>query len=283
MLGSSIIYELNGKYEIFGIDRIPSGNKLYNELILDLTCHDKLGLAIKSINPDYVIHCAAITNVENCENDYSLAYTTNALATKNLVSLLAGEVKTVYISTDSVFNGESGNYVEDDLPSPLNNYAKTKLAGELFIEGLTKNHIIIRTNIFGWNRVRGESFAEWVVHSLDQNKQINMFNDVFFSPLYTNTLAGYIDRLLDINFTGRIHLASLNTMSKYDFGVRLAKIFGLNQSLITPSSIEKSSLKARRPKNTSLRLIKAERLFMNLTTIENEIKKFYQDKELAAR
>jgi len=280
MLGSNIISIVKEEYEILGIDKDNRNKGDYKYFDIDITDYEKTREIIRSTNPDCVVHCAALTNVDSCEENYELAEKINCLATKNIVSTLAPTKRFVYISTDSVFNGEKGNYLESDESCPLNNYAKTKLEGEKLVEQTMKNYLIIRTNFFGWNKIKGESFAEWIVRSLRDNKTINMFTDVIFSPHYVGTLVKLIEKLLKLDITGILNLASHDSISKYEFGVDLAKIFNLKEALIKPISVDSFKFKAKRPKNTSLNTKRAESIIGNLPNIQEEINKSYCDKNI---
>jgi len=275
MLGSNLVYHLSEKYDIFGIDIGPSNPFLNKQFNIDLTDFEKVKDLIKSVKPKFIIHCAAMTNVDLCEENYLLAREINALATKNITEALSRDARIIYISTDSVFDGKKGNYSEQDLPCPLNNYAKSKLEGEWFVEQLSLNYVIIRTNLFGWNLVKGQSLAEWVINSLSGNSEIKMFTDVIFSPLTVNSLSDYIDILLVNDFVGRINLGTLDSLSKYEFGIKLAKAFGLDARLIEPISIDDFSFKARRPKKTNLNTELAQEILGIAKSIDDEIYKFF--------
>jgi dTDP-4-dehydrorhamnose reductase len=276
MLGSNLIYELGSNYELYGIDNSTANPELQKQFQIDMRDSAKLGEVFSVIRPDFVVHCAALTDVDMCEDNYVSARETNALATKHLVSLVGSETRFIYISTDSVFDGKRGNYSETDLPCPLNNYAKTKLEGEWFVEQGLSNYVIIRTNLYGWNRVKGRAFAEWVYQSLEQKKCIKMFTDVIFSPISVYTLSSYIEKLLNLDFVGRLNIGTKDPISKYDFGVKLAKLFGLDASLITPVSVETFNFKAPRPKNTSLAVSIAEKILDSLPNIEDELFRLYE-------
>ena len=275
MLGSNIVLELKERYDIFGLYRSSLNPAVKKGFKIDLVDKDRVMALISEINPDFIIHCAELTDVDKCERDYSLAHRINAVATKNLAASIASRVRFIYVSTDSVFDGKKGNYNEDDRPCPLNNYAKSKLEGEDFVRQEADNFAIVRTNIFGWNHVKGESFAEWIFTSLRQKRRIKMFTDVIFSPITVNTLSVLIDTLLGMDFVGLLNIESSTSISKYDFGLSLAKLFNLDASLITPVSVDSFGFKAKRPKNTSLNVSKANAIFGTLPTAEEELLKFY--------
>lgn len=275
MLGSNIINEIGEKYEITGID-ISNNPKLSDQILVDLSDSERLRAGLDKLRPACVVHCAALTNVDLCEEEPDLAYRTNAVAVKNLISLLPTGIRFIYISTDSIFDGEKGYYSESDITHPVNNYAKTKLEGEYVTQELASNHVIIRTNIFGHNYVTGQSFAEWILDSLLQGKQISMFTDVLFSPISVITLAHLIDRLINMDIIGKVHIGSDSSISKYEFGIKLAKIFSLDHSLIQAATLSTFQLKAKRPKNTTLDITKAKNIFKALPCIDDEINTFYK-------
>lgn len=273
MLGSCVIQEIGEFYETYSLDKRGCGYAVREEFIVDITDFKKVRSVITSLNPDCVVHCAAITNVDFCEENPVLAHSTNALATKNIADTIGDSGKLIYISTDSVFNGLVGGYMEEDAPAPLNNYAKAKLEGEYFVKQLANNHLIVRTNIFGRNRMAGKSFAEWIIKNLSDNKQIQMFTDVIFSPINIVTLARYIHSLFSSDVRGVLNIGSADAISKYDFGLELAALFGLDCSLIRPVSISEFSFKANRPRNTVLNISRATNIFGRMPTVREEIKK----------
>jgi len=285
MLGSNLVSEIGDRYEISGLYRNCPNPELKNQFKVDITDHKGLENVVNLAKPDFLVHTAALTNVDACEKNFKLARATNSLATRDLASILKPfGTKFIYISTESIFDGKKGNYDESDVPRPINNYAKTKHEGEMFIEGLSDNFVIIRTTIFGWNRVKESgSFAEWVYKSLREKKPIKMFTDVIFSPITVNTLSLLIDRLLQMDFTGTLNIGSNDSVSKYRFGISLAELFGFDKSYITPISVDTFEFTAKRPKNLSLNVSKAEDVLGPLPTVEDEIRVFYEKKKGLAR
>ncbi|UCD55374.1 MAG: SDR family oxidoreductase [Candidatus Omnitrophota bacterium] len=282
MLGSSLVYEIGEKYNIYGIYRNHRNPDLKNQFKADITDRKKLEDIIGAVRPDFLIHTAALTNVDTCEKNFELARATNSLATRDLASILKSlGTRFIYISTESVFDGKKGNYDETDAPCPINNYAKTKHEGEIFVEQLCDNFVIIRTTIFGWNRVKEPgSFAEWVYKSLRDKQTIKMFTDVIFSPITVNTLSLLIDRLLQADFTGTLNIGSRDSVSKCKFGIFLAELFGFDKSSITPISVDGFKFAAKRPKNVSLNVSRAEGILGPLPTVEDELGVFHEKRRL---
>jgi dTDP-4-dehydrorhamnose reductase len=231
-----------------------------NFLPLDVKDRRAVRATVKEIKPDVIIHTAALVNVDYCQEHPEEALETNAGGAEN-IALAAKEsgAKLIYISTDSVFDGIKGMYKEEDSVRPINSYAATKLEGERRVMTHLPEGVIVRTAFYGWSGVKSvaPSLAHWVVNSLREKKNINMFTDVFFSPIEVSNLA---EALLEIgrkNISGIYHVAGIERCSKYSFGMEIARAFGLEQGLIQPASVAQASLKAPRPKDISLDITKA--------------------------
>lgn len=227
---------------------------------IDLTKKEEL-VKIEQIEPKYIIHCAALTNVDYCEDHPNEAYNQNVLASIHIAKV-AKKIRSylVYISTDSVFDGTKGDYKEDDIPNPINIYGRTKLEAEQKILSIHSHSCIVRTNIYGWNKRDKFSLAEWMVNKLTNNEELPALKDIYFSPILVNDLVGVLFKLQEKKYEGIIHIAGSETCSKLDFAYMIAEVFDLDKSLIKPVSIHELGLKAPRGKDTSLNISKAEKI-----------------------
>jgi dTDP-4-dehydrorhamnose reductase len=163
----------------------------------------------------------------------------------------------VHISTDAVFDGTSiAFYKEEDEPNPLSLYSKTKLEGERAVFAEDPNAIITRVNFYGWSLTGRRSLAEFFFHNLTHNKSMSGFTDVKFCPMLVNDTARTLVKMLQKGLSGLYHLVGPQAMSKYQFGVELARKFGLRDGEISPKSINTSSLNARRSNNLCLSINK---------------------------
>ena len=250
MLGSSIMLsdttnELWGTY----LGEKPSSKRI---LELDITEGKNVSGLINDLNPDAIIHTAAITNVDFCEKNPDVAKKVHTEGTKNVL-LVAKEIGAhfIYISTDSVFTTEKGYFKEEDIPSPVNVYAKTKYDGEKETTKY-KDSCIIRTNIYGYSWLPKHSIAEWILNSLREKKPLNLFKDVNFSPLLVNNLAEILLEIIEQNLTGLYHVACPEGISKLDFGLKIAELYNFDKGLINPISISQLDLSAPRPLNPTL-------------------------------
>jgi len=255
MLGKHIIEILKEKrgLDIFGLNRTRDIDLTENKsIILDLTDLINLNDFLEEFQPDIIIHCAAMVDIESCEKNRNEAYRLNVEATKLLASFKPNKTKFIFISTDSVFDGKTGNYNEKSRKNPINYYALTKNLAEEFTQQLNINSVIIRTNIYGFHKQNGKSLVEWALSELCKGNMISGFNDVFFNPVYTKQLARIIITLIERNFKGIMHVGSSSIISKYDFIKLLSKKFNINSNYINSISIEDVSFRAKRPKNTML-------------------------------
>jgi len=250
LLGSNLAFNLSNKgNEIVGLDLIRVNIPKVKFIFNDLRDHASLSRIMKAERPEAVIHCAAITDVDWCETNEQEAFRINTAATFELYQL-AKEVgaQFVFISTDSVFSGtQNSPYREEDAIAPLNIYAKTKAEAEKNLN-MGKDCLILRTNIFGYNLLDKNSFSEWIQESLHNKRGLNMFEDVYFSPVLVNLFPEIIAELLVRRKTGIFHLSSTGGVSKYSFALALASAFGMEDNFIKPSCLENVELKAARPK-----------------------------------
>jgi dTDP-4-dehydrorhamnose reductase len=232
---------------------------------------------IARLRPRWIVHCAAMTDVDACEARPGDARRANVDAARNVAAAAkrAG-AGLALVSTDSVFDGRRGGYVEDDATAPLNVYARTKLEAEEAVRGAgLDRHLIVRSNLFGWNAQDKTSLAEWIVRELAAGRRIKGFRDVVFAPLLVNDLSAVLLDLIEGGHTGLFHAAAPAPMSKLEFARATAAAFRLDAGLIDDGSIEGAPLKAPRPKNTSLNAARLTRaLGRELPSIEEALMRF---------
>lgn len=254
LLGINLAQEAMLAHDIIGVDRGKLVNAPFKVLKADLSDSSSISSLLDQVRPAWLINCAALADLDLCENDPERARTLNT----DLPAQLAKECKSrgismVHISTDAVFDGQgSGFYTEQDTPNPLNVYAKTKLDGELAVAAENPSAIIARVNFYGWSLGGRRSLAEFFFNNLSTGKSMSGFTDAIFCPMLVNHTARILLKMLEQGLTGLYHLVGPHSMSKYQFGVELARKFGLKESEIAPRSIHTSNLTAKRSHNLSL-------------------------------
>jgi len=279
MLGKDLvkIFSSDPRYRVFGLIKQLQQNTrniIYKEV--DLRNAVALKKTISEVDPEIIIHCAAIVDLNACEENHSNADSVHVEATKILSSFKNETVKFIYISTDSVFDGIEGNYSEEAETHPLNYYAKSKREGEKVALENNKNSLVIRTNIYGFHTPPGNSLAEWAIKSLSAKKDINGFTDVIFNPLYTKQLALLIkDIVSKKNICGILNVGSKKPVSKYDFLRQLAKSFSLDETFIHPVQIKDIRMSVKRPNNTSLDTVKIRHIMdEEMPTLRDGLEEF---------
>ena len=275
-LGAALQRILNDKFEVFPTDKIISkfGDRT-NSKNLDITDRSDVENTIKEINPDIIINCAAYTDVDDSERNKNQAHMVNVVGLQNLI--LASNYNTyfVHISSDYVFDGNAGPYSEDDHTFPINYYGKTKLEAENTLRGSRRKYLILRTNVLYCEDILFKSnFFAWVYKSLENNKSISVVNDQISNPTYVPHLVEVIFLCIILNTEGIYHYGSDDFLSRYEFAIIIAELFGFDKSLISPINTKSvfkkiKSYNAERPLNSGLKVDKIERE-LNISAYSSE-------------
>ncbi|MBN2147137.1 MAG: SDR family oxidoreductase [Anaerolineales bacterium] len=267
LLGLNLALETSQQHTVYGVvnDHLIHSDA-FTVIQADLLAPGAVEQILEQTQPDWVIHCAALANVDACEARPALAQQLNSELPRQLAHLCAarryvtrGGARLVHISTDCVFDGARGDYTEEDAPNPLGVYAHSKLQGEIAVQEADPEAIIARVNLFGWSISGKRSLAEFFFNNLSAGKQVMGFTDVLFCPLLANDLAHVLVSMLEKGLRGVYHVVGSQSTSKFDFGVQVARRFGLDASLIIPTSVALAGLKAARSPNLTLRTDKLAR------------------------
>ena len=220
-----------------------------SEVDFDITDQNKVKNFLKKYNPDIILNCAAMTDVDGCENNPEIAEKVNALSIKSMLEIFQGFF--VHISTDYVFDGKEGPYKEEDNVNPISIYGKTKLLGEEIIIKNSKQWAILRTNVlFGIDSK--SSFVNWVVNSLKFDKDINVVDDQINNPIWINDFATIINLVISNNINGLFHIGSDTFCSRYKFAHMIAEVFDLKKEKIHPITTKSLNQIAPRPLKSGL-------------------------------
>ena len=225
---------------------------------MDLTNFENVIKVIDNIKPDVIIHLAAMTDVDLCEKEKELTLKINTKATE-IISKQAAKLGAflIYVSTDYVFDGNSGMKKETDKPNPIGFYGKSKLDGEKAMMGMASSWCIARTSTpFGWHKTR-KSFPVFVAENLRAKKEINAVTDQYTSPTYVANLSRMLIELAKRQIVGIIHVAGASRVSRFDMATLVADKLSLDKNLIKSSTIQQMNWTAKRPKDSSLDTSKA--------------------------
>ena len=215
--------------------------------------------AVRETDPDALINCAAVTELDKIEADPKEAYDVNAYGAENVAKVASTHSKRlVHVSTDSVFDGEKGGYSETDIPAPVNEYAKSKRLGEELVKGASDDYVVIRTNFYG-DFPGGRSLFNWILDNLRASRKFGGFADIVFNPMEVENLSAGLLELAGSKYTGILHVGSDRAYSKYEFARTIAERLGYDASLVSRSE-SAGRAGARRPRNTTLDTSLAKRM-----------------------
>ncbi|NIP62449.1 MAG: sugar nucleotide-binding protein [Nitrosopumilaceae archaeon] len=254
LIGSQLVKDLVSEqhtvYSVYNNNTPVFGNPIK----LDLTSDD-IGKTISEIEPDCIVHLAAMTDIDRCENKKKVAESTNASVTKKIAkeSALNGAYL-CYLSTSYVFDGKIEYATEDetDHKKPVNNYGLTKLLGENSVLDLVSPWSILRTDlIFGIHPTK-RNFLTKVYNFLSNNKDLEVPVDQFVSPTYLPNLTSMIMDVTTKQMTGIYHTAGTERISKYSLAELFADKIGLDKKYLRPVSLSEKNYTATRPADSSL-------------------------------
>lgn len=213
---------------------------------------------LAALSPKWVFITAAMSQVDSCETNAALAGAINTQAPGALAALnhsLGG--RTVYFSTEYVFDGLSGPYAEEDPPRPLSVYGKTKLAGEWAVLDADPDALVVRTTVVYGPEHQGKNFAYQLARALQAGRRLAVADDQVSTPTYNRDLALMTRALTDKEAQGVWHVAGTERMSRVDFARRLARAGGLDESLIDAVPTSRLGQGASRPLDAGLHSRKA--------------------------
>lgn len=228
--------------------------------MLDTTFKRDVQHAVEEFEPEVIINAAAITNVDLCETERELAWKVNVTSVENLIyaAKLTGS-RIVHISTDYVFDGKSGPYNELDRPNPVSYYGRTKLASENVLRTSGVPSVVFRTMVlYGTGIDIKANFALWLIENLREQKPVRVVDDQVGNPTLVDDLAYAVLKAVELRRTGLYHVAGPDLVSRYEFALALANVFGFDKKLITPMKTSMFKQPAQRPLKSGFITLKAE-------------------------
>lgn len=227
-----------------------------SHLQMDITDKNNVTAVLEKVDFDIFLHLAAYTNVNKAEIESELAYKINVEGTKNIFDAVQNRKKNfIYVSTGFVFDGINPPYDENSIPNPQSIYAKTKFQGEEIV----KNQAMIIRIEYPYRAKCDlkQDFVATIKKLLSENKNINMVSDSLITPTFIDDVAYALKHLLN-NFSPKIfHIVGADSLSPYEAGLKIVRVFNLNEKLINPiSAADYFKGKAQRPKNAIIKSIK---------------------------
>jgi dTDP-4-dehydrorhamnose reductase len=239
--------------------RIPSFSQNY--IAADIAKENEVELLIAQSSPDIIIHTAAMSKPDECNNDNAACWLQNVTATQYLLKYFAQVHQPtlfIYLSTDFIF-GEDGPHSESEQKEPLNFYGESKLAAEEAVINSGVAYAIVRpVFIYGeiWHGLR-PSFLHWVKNSLEQGKQIKVVSDQQRTPTYVSDICKGIASIIDMKKEGVFHLAGKDILSPYEMAIATANVLQLDAALIENVTSDIFVEPVKRAKRSGLKIDKA--------------------------
>ncbi len=260
MLGGALVNGWSQKFEIFEL----TGKRQFDFNKTDYSSLKKL------FNPDVIVHCAALIKMDYCEKNPEKAFSVNGESVSRLHKAFP-ETKIIFISSEAVFPLNTKNATEKTPAGAVTVYGKSKELGESYIEKYSCG-TVIRTTIVGRNISNpGKSLAEWIVSSLKNNQPITLFDDVWFTPISVWQLGDALEWVVENPTPSILHIGGDEKVTKYQFGLELAKVLDLPTSLIKRGKLLGAEFTAPRSNETSLNSSLYEQLSGNKAPSLSEV------------
>ncbi|WP_371803613.1 NAD(P)-dependent oxidoreductase [Candidatus Lokiarchaeum ossiferum] len=253
-LGGKLHPIFKNKYDVYAADiTISEIDEKFHPIQLDITNAEQVKTIFNRLKPNLTILTAAMTNVDVCEDFPEKANLINAngpLNVANAIKEINGRL--IHLSTDFIFDGEKGNYTEEEEPNPLGVYGESKLLGEKHILESGVTALICRTSVlYGWPAAnQRDNFFSWAYKQLHSGKHIKIIKGQITTPTLVDDLAQFLYDVSEFQTTEIYHTTGPEAISRYDFVSKLVDIFEMNPNLL--ESVDFFKQKAPRPDDSSL-------------------------------
>ena len=251
----SIPYLATGR----GVNR---NSEAHSYQTVDLLNTVQIEQVMAEYGPEVVIHTAAMTQVDQCETDQELCWKLNVEVVESLINVCKNHnVHLIHLSTDFIFDGESGPYSEQDQANPVNYYGTSKLAAEQKLQSSDIAYAIVRTIlVYGINpNLSRSNIILWVKESLEEEKEIQVVDDQFRTPTLAEDLAEACLLVAQQKAQGIYHISGKDLLTPYDMAMITAEYFNLDKKLIKRTDSTNFTQPAKRPLKTGFKLDKARK------------------------
>jgi dTDP-4-dehydrorhamnose reductase len=259
MLGDAFYHEFKNDYELKCTD-LNDSEEWISEL--DFRDYKKYKNEVMNFAPDYLFHLGAHTDLEFCESNIEDTYSTNTLSVENAV-LIANEldIPLLYISTAGIFDGSKDWFDDWDLPNPICHYARSKYAGELYVQGNAKRHLILRAGwMMGGGPKKDKKFIAKLMNQIKSGKkELHVVDDKLGTPTYTCDFAKNAKLLLEEEIWGLYNLVCGGLTGRFEVAQEVLKFFKLDDEItLTKVGSEFFKQEYFAPRPNSERLINAK-------------------------
>lgn len=266
LLGQKLVKQIleEGHFEVIptglGESRLPENLGEIKWISLDITKSDEVLMVFEKVKPDFVINTAAMTNVDDCENEKKTCEILNIHAVMNLIHASQRfNSHLVHLSTDFIFDGEAGPYNEEAIPNPVNYYGWTKMKAEEKIKASKIKWTIVRTVlVYGIaNDMSRSNLILWVKDSLEKGKTLKLVNDQLRTPTLAEDLAQGCLLVINKQAQGIYNISGKDQLTPYEMAIATADFFHLDRSKIQETNSDTFTQEAKRPMKTGFIIDKA--------------------------
>lgn len=283
LLGQSLLdlFLDDENYEVIALSRgknryVTAKDYLYEEV--DLIEKAEVRALVLKHQPNFIVNTAAMTNVDQCEDDKKTCDAINVDLVKELVNVSSTiKAHIIHISTDFIFDGKNGPYREGDKPNPVNYYGLSKLKSEQVLKKSDIDFTILRT-ILVYGKVHDMSrnnIVLWIRKMLLAKKEITIVNDQYRMPTYVEDLAMACKKVIEKRAAGIFNISSTQLMSIYEIAHEVARVLNLDNTFIKPISTQELNQRAARPIKTGFVLDKTiKELELQLNPFKIDLQRF---------
>lgn len=272
-LGYHLVHLAMQNFEVYGLYNskpfhLPSAKSLK----CDIGNYIELGDIVEDIEPDVIIHTAALADAGFCQQYSKKSFEINVEATENIAGICADlMIPFVFTSTDLVFDGKKGMYNETDPPNPLNTYGEHKVIAEEKALKIYPGAAIFRLPLmFGSFIPHKETYLQNFVAAVEEGKPQKLFTDEYRSICGARSIAQGILQLYDYN-EGILHLGGPEKVSRFEYGEKICKTFKLDKEYLIPSLQKDVTTGTARPADVSMDISKARGLGYNPLSVKDEL------------
>jgi len=283
MVGSALLPELSQH----GHELVPADLRPTQPETLALDVRDPAAVArlMDQIRPDQVVHLAAETDVDRCEQEPRHAFDCNAAGTEHVVaSCRRAGSRILYVSTAAVFDGRKATpYVETDPPQPVNVYGRSKLAGEYAVRQRGGPFQIVRASWMVGGFERDKKFVAKILQLLETRRELTVVTDKVGSLTFTTSLSRGIATLLETDHSGTFHMANHGTCSRFQVAEKIVELLGRTDVTIRPVTSDAFPLPAPRPDSEALDNRRLQELHLDVMPAWQDALRAYVQRYLTQR
>lgn len=263
LLGSNVVEVARRRNsDVIGTYRTTKPDLCVDRRSCDITARDDVSSLVEECDPDLVVNCAAMTDVDRCERSPDEAHAVNARAPGQIAHICSQKnVQFAHVSTDYVFDGrQQRRYAVDDETAPLQHYGRTKEAGERAVLSTDSSSLVVRLSfVYGNHQSSGTltGFPAWVADQLRDGNEVPLFTDQHVTPSRAEQAAETLLELADASTDGLFHVACRDCVTPYEFGHEVARRLD-GGGVITESTLSDVDRVAPRPAHTCLDVEKTE-------------------------